>query len=65
MKTKMNPRIFLAQLAVVSIVIALSFIFGASADTTFGLSLAATGMMSIGDIEDVSDRQTHGSNIAW
>ena len=65
MKTKMNPRIFLAQLAVVSIVIALSFIFGASADTTFGLSLAATGMMSIGDIEDVSDRQTHGSNIAY
>ena len=65
MKTRINSRIFLFQLAVLVVVLSLSFVFDSSADTAVGLSMAVTGMMTIGDIEDVSDRQTHGSNIAY
>lgn len=65
MRTRINSRIFLFQLAVLVVVLSLSFVFDSSADTAVGLSMAVTGMMNIGDIEDVSDRQTHGSNIAY
>lgn len=65
MKTRINSHIFLFQLAVLVVVLSLSFVFDSSADTAVGLSMAVTGMMNIGDIEDVSDRQTHGSNIAY
>ena len=55
MRTRINSRIFLFQLAVLVVVLSLSFVFDSSADTAVGLSMAVTGMMNIGDIEDVSD----------
>lgn len=57
-------RTFFFQLLVFAFVMMISFYFDSDV-TAAGLCLAATNMMQIGDLDDVSDRDTHGSNIAY
>ena len=60
MKTKINKTMFF--LAVVSIFcLFLDYVTG----TAFIGGSLAMSMMTIGDVDDVSDRMTHGSNIAY
>ena len=60
MKTKINKTMFF--LAVVSIFcLFLDYVTG----TAFIGGSLAMAMMTIGDVDDVSDRMTHGSNIAY
>ena len=59
-----NFHSFFFQWLIVAAVLLISCYLDGDAMTA-GISLAATGMMAIGDMDDVSDRDTHGSNIAY
>ncbi len=66
---KMQMRLLLSVMSLVALVFLVGalvdpeFTFGILGFTGTGTSMAA--MMAIGDVEDVSDRKTHGSNIAY
>lgn len=65
---KMQVRFFLSLMTVLALIFVVGLLLD-PASSSFclsgfaGTSLAA--MMVIGDVDDVSDRQTHGSNIAY
>lgn len=57
-------KTFFFHLLLFALVVGISMYFDNGMQAA-GLCLAATNMMSIGDMDDVSDRDTHGSNIAY
>ena len=65
---KLQVRFFLSLMTLIAIVLAIGAIIdpdsAAFCMTGFG-GASLANMMVIGDIGDVSDRQTHGSNIAY